>query len=106
MLVITVPTAGHLCPLAASNVLSHPSHAACPVLSGRKNIRVRSQCPLPATGQSKTFPPVQIQRLWIRGVLPWCWKSPELMCPPRLQLGLVEGIPGAIPAVRMLFPSS
>lgn len=94
--VISVPSTGHRCPLAVSNALSHPSRAAlpCPVFSSGESIPAHSQCPLPATGQSKKFSPLQIQRLWIRRVLPWCWKSPELMCPSRLQLGLLADIPG------------
>lgn len=72
------PGLGHLCPLSASRALSHHPGLPCPVLSSGENIPVpvlvlftpvgRTSLSLPATGQSRNFPPSQIPRLWIHGV--------------------------------------
>lgn len=43
MLVISVPSTGRPCPLAASSALSHPSVLPCPVHSSGKNIHVPFQ---------------------------------------------------------------
>lgn len=83
VLVFSVTSSGHPCPLAASNAVSHPSCAAL-LLSFPWEEHL---CPQP----------VSPSRLWICRILAWCWKSTELMHPPRFQLGLLEAIPGAMP---------
>lgn len=62
--------------------------------------------PCQPRGRARSFQLCRSRGFGSSGSCPGAGKAQSLMCPPRLQLGLLEDVPGAIPAARMLFPSS